>query len=310
MKIITITLNPAFDLHYDMNHFSLYKENYVDRILIAAGGKGINISRALSKNGIDNIAYIVLGEANASDFVSKLRMDELNFKELYCSGRIRENITIHTPGVQETRISVDNFSLSSDILNQLLDELKLVVDKDTIVSFSGRIPKGLSIDCVLNFLMELRKLGCLLAIDSNSFTIKELLYIKPWLIKPNEQEIQGLIGEQIETVEQARIAAVKIHDMGIENVIISMGGEGAGVATADFSCVIKIPSIVPVSTIGAGDSMLAGFIGAYAQDNSIEECLKNSVSFGTAACLTEGTEPPRPEDVKWVKQEVQIHCYK
>jgi len=310
MNIITITLNPAFDIHYQMKDFSLYKENYADSVLIAAGGKGVNVSRALSNNYIDNTAYIVLGEENASDFISILKKDNLNYKVIYSKGRIRENITIHVPQVPETRISLDNFCLSPDILNQLLEELERVVGKNTIVSFAGRIPKGLSTDCVMNFLMELHNLGCLLVVDCNSFTMKDLLCIKPWLIKPNEQEIQTLISERIKTAEQARIAALKIHDMGIENVIISMGEKGAGAATADFSCIIETPYIKPVSTIGAGDSLIAGFIGAYSQGRDLEECLIDAISFGTAACLTEGTQPPRPEDVKRIRAEVCARYYR
>ena len=306
MKIITITLNPAFDLHYTMKNFSLYQENYVESILVSAGGKGINISRALSKNGMDNLAYVMVGEDNGPDFIRQLKEDGLRFKEFYCKGRIRENITIHTSAPMETRISLDSFSVSFELLQQLLDELRHEIEDGTIVSLSGRIPKGLAVSDVLAFLLELKQAGCLLAVDSNSFSLEDLLSVKPWLIKPNEQEIQTLFGKQIQTVEEARAAAAKIRDMGIENVIISMGKAGAGAATKHSDHVIKVPSVNPISTIGAGDSTVAGFIGAYAQGHDMEACLKTAVSFGTAACLTEGTDPPRPEDVQRIRQEVWI----
>ncbi len=323
MKIITITLNPAFDLHYEVKDFRLYKENYVDSILVAAGGKGINISRALSKNDIDNTAYVVLGKENAADFVSRLEVDGLNFKGIYCEGRIRENITIHTPNAPETRISLDNFSLNNEILIQLLRELKQLICEHTIVTFTGRIPNGLSVDCVIDFLRELRKQKCLLVIDCNSFSMEDLINIRPWLIKPNEQEVQMLLGKQITTIEQARKAAVEIHKMGIENIIVSMGKKGAAAAiTADetkaitsnlatanlsyISYIVEVPQIEAISTIGAGDSLLAGFIGAYTQGLSYKECLKNAIAFGTAACLTKGTAAPRQEDVERLKQEVKI----
>lgn len=304
MKIITITLNPAFDIHYEIEDFRLYKENYVSSILISAGGKGINVSRALQKNNIDNMAYIILGRDNAPDFVSRLEKEELNFKAIYCDGRIRENITIHSSDGRETRISQDNFHLSPDILDKLLEELKKSIDQNTILVFAGRIPKGLSKGRVIGFLQELRKGACLLVVDSNSFSMEELLRIRPWLIKPNEQEIESLIGERVNTLEQAKRAAVKIHDMGIDNVIISMGKEGAVMASAEWSGGVRAPSISPVSTIGAGDSMIAGFIGAYSQGLDRKECLKNAVAFGTAACLTEGTAPPRYNDIQKIRDKV------
>ena len=304
MKIITITLNPAFDIHYEIKDFRLYKENYVSSILISAGGKGINVSRALLKNNIDNTAYIILGRDNAPDFVSRLEKEKLNFKAIYCEGRIRENITIHSSDGRETRISQDNFHLSPDILDKLLGELKQLVDRNTILVFAGRIPKGLSTDRVIGFLQELHKGACLLVVDSNSFSMEEILRIRPWLIKPNEQEIETLIGEQVNTMEQAKRTAAKIHDMGIDNVIVSMGKEGAVMASAEWSGGVRAPSISPISTIGAGDSMIAGFIAGYVQGFNKTECLKNAVAFGTAACLTEGTAPPSYEDVQRIRDKV------
>lgn len=302
MNIITITLNPAFDIHYEIEDFKPYKENYVSSILISAGGKGINVSRALLENNIDNTAYVILGRENASDFVSRLEKEGFKFKAIYCEGRIRENITIHSSEGRETRISQDNFYLPPDILDKLLEELKKFVDENTILVFSGRIPKGLSTDRVISFLQELRAEGCLLAVDSNSFSMEELVCIRPWLIKPNEQEIETLIGSQVNTIEEAKEAAIEIHGMGIDNVIVSMGKEGAAMASAEWSGIVKAPSILPVSTIGAGDSMIAGFIGAYVQGVDKKGCLKNAVAFGTAACLTEGTAPPRCEDIQRIKQ--------
>jgi len=250
------------------------------------------------------MAYIILGRDNAPDFVSRLEKEELNFKAIYCEGRIRENITIHSSDGRETRISQDNFHLSPDILDKLLEELKKSIDQNTILVFAGRIPKGLSKGRVIGFLQELRKGACLLVVDSNSFSMEELLRIRPWLIKPNEQEIESLIGERVNTLEQAKRAAVKIHDMGIDNVIISMGKEGAVMASAEWSGGVRAPSISPVSTIGAGDSMIAGFIGAYSQGLDRKECLKNAVAFGTAACLTEGTAPPRYDDIQRIRDKV------
>lgn len=306
MNIITTTLNPAFDLHYDMKEFKLYKENYVDSILIAAGGKGINISRVLSNNDIKNTAYVILGKENASSFVSELKAGSIDFKGIYCEGRIRENITIHTPGMPETRISLDSFCVTDDILSKLFEDLMQVADEDTILTFSGRIPKGLSMDYVIDFLSKMRSQHCLIAVDCNSFSMDELVRIRPWLIKPNEQEIKALAGEQVDTVEKAMRAAVSIKRMGVENVIISMGKQGAVAVLADFKYIVEVPDVTPISTIGAGDSMIAGFIGAYSKGMSMDECLKNAAAYGTAACLTQGTNPPKPDEIKKLIDKIKI----
>lgn len=314
MKIITITLNPAYDVHFIMKDFKLYKENYVDSSIQEAGGKGINISRALLKSNIASTAYVVLGEQNAADFVSQLKKDGIDFKELYCEGKIRENITIHTPNEPETRISRESHLFSVEIMEKLSAELKQTADRNTIVTFSGRLPKGLSLEKAEHFLEELKSYGCHLVVDCNSFSMYALLRIKPWLIKPNEQEVFALTREKIETIEQAMASAKMIREMGIENVIISMGKEGAVISSSALNCALdciaKAPSITPVSTIGAGDSMLAGFIGAFSKGAEIEECFKTAVAFGTAACLTQGTLPPKPEDIAQLKHEVEIIRFK
>ena len=306
MKIVTTTLNPAFDMHYEMKEFILFKENYVDSILISAGGKGINISRALTNSGIKNTAYVILGKENAENFVTKLNADGVIFKGVFCEGRIRENITVHTPGNPETRISLDSFSLTAEVLNQLLGELLQVVDHQTILTFSGRIPKGLPVDTVIDFLGELSIHRCLIAVDCNSFTMEELIRIRPWLIKPNEQEVKVLLGENVGSIGQAMDAAVRIHECGVENVIVSMGKAGAAAAAGDSKYIVEVPPVTPLSTIGAGDSMLAGFIGAYASGALLEECLKNAAVFGTSACLTQGTNPPKACDISTIREQIKV----
>jgi 1-phosphofructokinase family hexose kinase len=306
MKIITITLNPAYDIHYKMEEFMLYKHNYVDSILISAGGKGINISRALLNNGINSKAYVILGKENAPIFISQLKAYGLTFKKIYCKGKIRENITIHTSDLPETRISQDDFYLNIEVLNKLFSRLRKTIKKDTIVTFSGRIPKGISKETVITFLKELQGYSCLIALDCNSFKAEEIADIKPWLIKPNEQEIKDLIGYNINSTEEIKEALIFLQKKGIENIIVSLGDKGAiGLLQKDIY-IAKVPKISSLSTIGAGDSLIAGFIGAYSKGFCYRECFLNGLSFGTAHCLTEGTDPPCPKDVETIKSKIML----
>lgn len=301
MNIITITLNPAFDVHYKMKNLALHKENYVDTTSVFAGGKGINVARALENNGVDCMAYVALGKENADRFVTMLDADGVSWTGVYCEGKIRENITIHVMNEPETRISLDDFSLTGETLDQLYAMLKSELDSDSIVVFSGRIPRGLTKEEVLIFLKRLQAGGAKICVDCNSFSFEDLLQIKPFLVKPNEQEAEQFCKTPVRNMDEALRAAKSIHAMGIENVIISMGGEGAAFAGGQLSCVAVAPKISPLSTVGAGDSAVAGFIAAFAQGMDVDECFINAVSFGTAACLTEGTLPPLPKDVMDMK---------
>ena len=309
-KIITITLNPAFDLHYAMDKFEARKENYVTSATCDAGGKGINISRALTVNGIENTAYVILGKENAAQFEQNLRDDKIEFIPLYTEGRIRENITLHPIKDKETRISLDNFSVTTALLDSLRDMLCEKLDADTLVSFSGRIPKGVSKEEVIAFLSALKDTGAKIAVDSNSLTPEDLIKIRPWFIKPNEQEIAAFIGKEISTPEVAVSVAAELVERGLsEEVMISMGALGSVWSDGVRKAIVSAPDKgAPLSTIGAGDSTVAGYMSAVAKSASAEDSLKTAASFGSAACYTEGTRPPMPDCVRelYAKAEVRF----
>ena len=305
-RIITLTLNPAFDLHYRIKGFMPYKENFVSDALIEAGGKGINISRALSAGGYKNTAFAILGKENSREFEAKLKADNVNYRAVYTDGRIRENITLHSEGVPETRISFDNFSVNAEILDELYEEMKPYLDGDTVVAFSGRIPKGITVGQSVDFLKKLKSHGVLLSVDSGSYGIEQLAELSPLLIKPNEQEIEKLIGKKVTNREEALEAAKALKVTGAENIIVSLGGEGFVHVSGEKAFAVTVPKIEPLSTVGAGDSSVAGFVGAYADGAGIEECLRTAASFGTAACLTEGSAPPKAETVKEIYSKINV----
>lgn len=306
--IYTVTLNPAFDLHYQMEHFEAQKENYVQSILCDAGGKGINISRALKVNGTDSLAYVILGEENGASFEAQLKKDGLRYFPIPADGRIRENITLHPADSKETRISLDTFRVEQAVLEEL--ERKLLGDchGGDLVAFAGRIPKGLKTAEVIAFLRRLIAAGVRLIVDSNSFTPEDLIEIHPWLIKPNEQEIVSFLGTPVDNAGDAAHAAAELVRRGVaEEVMISLGGDGAVWSDGDEKLILSVPKLAhPVSTIGAGDSTLAGVLHATAKGLDHAEVLRTAVSFGTAACMTPGTLPPRPEDVKKVMEQVRV----
>lgn len=306
-KIITITLNPAFDLHYGLERFEAEKENYVNTVICDAGGKGINISRALKFNGVENTAYVILGKENAAQFEQNMREDGVNYIPVYTEGRIRENITLHPVGAKETRISLDNFSINSDILNEFYAKLDDELDADTLVSFSGRIPKGVSKDEVIGFLKNIIAKGAKVAVDSNSLTPEDLIKIRPWFIKPNEQEIAAFLGREIKNTRDAASVAAELVARGLsEEVMISLGKDGSVWSDGKQSAVVSVPAITVLSTIGAGDSTVAGYIAATSKGYEPLDALRLACSFGTAACVTEGTRPPMPDDVSKMFEKTSV----
>lgn len=305
-KIITITLNPAYDIHYEVPQFTMGKENYSTSRIIDAGGKGINISRALKMSGLHSKALIVMGEDNDQDFEAILQQEQIDYLKVPCPGSIRYNVTIHPDVGPETRISQDNFQLAPAKLGEVAAKLTELAEPGAVVAFAGRVPRGINLPTIKSLLQTIKDAGALLVLDSNTFSLEELIKIKPWLIKPNEQEISSLLGRDILDIQEAKKAAVEIHKLGIENVLISLGELGMVYAGADVTCAVKVPQISPLSTIGAGDSTLAGYIYGYVNKMTQLDILKNAAASGTAACLAPGTNPPNPRDIKVIRDQITI----
>ena len=301
MKIVTLTLNPAFDVHCSCDNFRPYHESIAKVTAKDAGGKGVNISRALQVNDTENLAIVVVGKENGAEFCQALEKDGLNVSPVWVEGRIRENITLHETENPETRISFEGFSCSKSILQEIKERIG-EVNGQTIITFTGSIPKGMDVSEVLTFLGEFRNRGAKIVIDSRSVSLKELLDFKPWLIKPNKDEAEAYASKTIKTVEDAIAIAKDFYEKGVENVVISLGGDGAVWVSGCGTIVGQSPKIEVRSTIGAGDSMLAGFIDGTVKGLGKTAILKRAIAYGTSACMQEGTLPPQKQDIEFLEK--------
>ena len=303
MKAIrTITINPCFDWHYTVPNFEAGKENLVTAMNVEAGGKGVNTSRALRVNGVENLAYLIVGDENGEAFLAHLKKDDVPFRYFTTEGRIRENITVHPHEGQETRISVNTFRVPESAFAEMEAAILSEDVPNLLVSFSGRIPVGLQKSRVLEMLEKLIAGGAKVAVDSSSFTPDDLRALHPWFIKPNEQEIEAFLGRAPATALDAAEAARKLVRAGVgETVMITLGGKGAAYSDGENTYVLHVPKLKnPVSTVGAGDSTIAGLLAGTARELPLEDTLRLAVAYGTAACMTAGTLPPLPQDVKTV----------
>lgn len=301
MKIITLTLNPAIDLHCYIEKFAPYHENLAKITSQLASGKGVNISRALMAGGVDNLAFVVLGSENGAAFAQELTDSGMKIRSITAPGRIRENMTIHTEGADETRISFSGFAADKSLLEKTMESLADEIDGETFVTFTGRVPDGIDMVDTKKFLRALEAKGAKIVIDSRSFGLADLVEMKPWLIKPNQEEISEYLGREIKGFNEVLSAAKELYAQGIANVMISLGSQGALLVCDDGAFVATPPSIDALSTIGAGDSTIGGFLAAAVAGETAEQMLACAVSYGTSACLTEGTLPPRGEDIPTVR---------
>lgn len=306
MKIVTLTLNPAIDIHCYIENFMPYHENLAQITSNTAGGKGVNISRALLAGGVENLAFVVLGSENGAAFAQELTACGMQVRSVTVPGRIRENMTVHTKDAEETRISFSGFTADKTLLDHVAESLESEIDGETFVTFTGRVPDGIDMADTKRFLRRLEAKGAKIVIDSRSFSLEDLMEMKPWLIKPNQEEISEYLGRSIHTFEEVARAARELYDRGIANVMISLGAQGALLVCRDGAFVATPPSIQACSTIGAGDSTIGGFLAATVAGAQSAQRLASAVSYGTAACMTEGTLPPRGEDIPTILSQVKV----
>ena len=169
---------------------------------------------------------------------------------------------------------------------------------------TGRTAEGMAVADVIGMLRKAAAKGAKIVVDSRSFSLDDLKDLKPWLIKPNQEEISAYLGREIRTLEQTLAEAKALHEAGITNVMISMGGDGA-LLVCDEGTYIAVPPEVEVkSTIGAGDSSIAGF--AACPSYKAADRLQWAVAYGSAACMAEGTLPPDPKNVQMILENIQL----
>lgn len=306
MKIVTLTLNPAFDVHCFAENFQPFHENLAHVTANEAGGKGVNISRALTVNGVENTALVVLGEENGDSFRRALIADQIPFRDVTVAGRIRENITLHTNDAPETRISFAGFTATDGLIDRVEALLNDLMDGDCILTFTGRNPEGVSMDRVKSMLIGLQKKGVKIVLDSRSFGKQDMIDVRPWLIKPNEEEIGMYADIDVQDFDSAKQAAETLRAAGIENVMISLGSKGAMLCCEKGCYVVYAPKIEALSTIGAGDSSIGGFCAAAKEGLEYSDMLRYAVAYGSAACMTEGTRPPQAKDVKALLSDLTV----
>ena len=188
MNVITLTLCPAYDVHCYAEWFEPFTENLARVTSMEAGGKGVNISRALTANGVNNRAMVLLGRENGAEFLRGLEKSGLDTQILEVEGRIRENITLHTPGKPETRLSFYGFASDDGVLTRV-GELLPEDMSDTVLTLTGRLPDGMTTGAAVQFLLDMKGRGAQVVLDSRSFGREDVLAVRPWLIKPNREEI-------------------------------------------------------------------------------------------------------------------------
>lgn len=288
--IITLTPNPSIDRAFDLTDLKVGEVNRAHAVHVDAGGKGINVSRALVANRVASTAVLPVG-GEGSLLVSMLEAIQVPTVPIPVSGETRSNITLVDSSGATTKINAPGPNLSSDDTSRLFDVVASLIRPGDVVLGAGSLPVDTPADFYVRLGEVVAKAGGELVVDTSGAPLKAAVASGLLsLIKPNEDELAELVGEDITTIGQVITAARNVIELGTTNVLVSLGAHGAMLVTATQSWWAGGPSLVPASTVGAGDVTLAGFLSR--PDAPLDERLKTAIAWGRAAVMLPGTAVP------------------
>ena len=283
--IYTVTLNPSIDYVINLEHLNKGHVNRVNSENVYPGGKGINVSRILKTLGHDSVATGFLS-GFTGDFIRN-SLYELNVKSDFINldnGFTRINVKIKSD--EETEINGGGPHISDEKLNELFDKLN-ELNKDDILILAGSIPSTLKEDLYERIMEHVKDHNVKVVVDATKKLLLNVLKYNPFLIKPNNHELEEIFNVKLDTVEDIIFYAKKLQDMGARNVLISRGKDGALLITENSEVLISnVAKGNVINSVGAGDSMVAGFVAGYLNSNSYEEALKLGSASGSATAFS------------------------
>ena len=285
--IYTITFNPALDYIVKMDEFNLGNVNRCNNEFVYAGGKGINVSIVLNNLGVKTKALGLIAGFTGDEKERRVRefgcdTEFIKLKE----GMSRINVKIKAD--VESEINGGGPDISSEALEKLYAKLDTLTTGDILV-LAGSIPKTMPTDIYERIMERLQEKDVKFIVDTTGESLLKVLKYNPFLIKPNHHELGELFGVKLNSKEEVIEYAKKLKDMGAQNVIISMAGDGAVLIDSNGDVITSnVPKGVVKNSVGAGDSMVAGFIAGYLNSEKVEDGFKLGVATGSASAFSEG----------------------
>ncbi|MFV0561254.1 MAG: 1-phosphofructokinase [Enterococcus sp.] len=282
--IYTVTLNPSIDYIVRVNDLQIGDVNRMTEDFKLPGGKGINVSRILNRMDIHSTALGFLGGFTGS-FISQW-LEEENIPTNFTKVEEDTRINIKLKSVEETEINGQGPTISNKEIQELKQTLSQVKSGDIVV-LSGSTPASLRKGFYHELIEIVREKGAEFVIDTTGDDLKNALPQQPLLIKPNNHELADLYNTEFHSVEDIIPYGQKLLAEGAQNVLISMAGDGALLFTADGAYQSNVLKRPLKNSVGAGDSMIAGFIGAFSQTHDAVEAFKWGVACGSATAFSD-----------------------
>lgn len=284
--IYTVTFNPSIDYIVDVKDFTLGATNRTSGEKMFPGGKGINVSMVLSNLGYESTALGFL-----AGFTGKAIENMLDEKHVNCDfikvkeGMSRINVKLRSN--EESEINGQGPAICKEDIETLYEKLDSLKEGDVLV-LAGSIPSVMSENTYMDIMRRLNNKGIIIAVDATKDLLLNVLQYKPFLIKPNNHELGEMFGVTIKDKAEVVAYAKKLQEKGARNVLVSMAGDGAVLVAEDGTVVESLPPKGEVkNSVGAGDSMVAGFLAGYLKSKDYKEAFAMGLCTGSASAFSE-----------------------
>jgi 6-phosphofructokinase 2 len=305
--IATITLNPSLDQHITVDGLVLDGTNRWSRLYRYAGGKGIDVSRAIHEMGGSTIAYGFIGGTIGRAVEILLDQEGVPFSFTPIQRETRTNFIItDTKSSQQTRIDAPGPYIPKREWERFRRKMLRIRPNPDFIVTGGSAPPGIPDDVYYTIITEAKNFGVRTILDADGHWLAEGIKAKPYLIKPNIEEAEELLNRELPTEEAIIKAALDLVDIGIEIVVISRGKDGIIAATTEEILKAVSPPVKVKSAVGAGDCTVAGLALKLANEESLLEACRLGVALGTAAVLSPGTELAHRADVERLLPQIKV----
>lgn len=290
-KILTITFNPTVDKSSTVDSIKPEKKLRCTQPVYEPGGGGINVSRGLERLGTPSIAFFTSGGRTGELLEKLLEKENIEILSHKVSGETRENFTVvDTSNNEQYRFGMPGEDVSEKECNTLHDAILSITPFPEIIVISGSLPEGMHPSYLSRLIRQLKEKNAKIIIDTSGDALTEALKEGVYMVKPNLGELSRLSGKEELDNESADEAARELINEGkAEIVAVSMGPQGAYLVTKDESIHVPAPSVKKLSTVGAGDSMVAGMASIIAKGGNLTEMARMGVACGSAATMSKGT---------------------
>lgn len=282
-NILTLTLNPALDLTIELPTLRLGEVNRSEALHRHAAGKGVNVAQVLADLGHRLTVGGFLGEANQQPFVELFEQRGFVDEFIRVPGETRSNIKLAEHGGRITDLNGPGAFVDDDAQEALMARLEEIAGRFDAVVVAGSLPRGVSAQWLQALLERLTAMGVKVALDTSGAALSAGLAARPWLIKPNTDELSEAMGAPAHSLAEQTAAARQLHGSGIEHVVISQGADGVNWFSPAGAWHAVPPKVTVASTVGAGDSLLAGVLHGLLSGLPAEEGLRQATAIAAMA---------------------------